>query len=134
MARTFRQMVEEARKEVPAISPADARKQLESDPNTLVVDVRDAKEIRASGIIPGAAAVSLGRLPIAADQELPEQIRDARLQDRSRPIITTCALGGQASLAAKQLKDMGFTNVRILDGGTQGWKNAGYDTQAFTED
>jgi len=129
MAKTFRQMVAEARAEVPAISPAEAKAQLAADPNTLVLDVRDAAEIQANGRIPGSHNVSLGMVPVRADQELPEAARDPKLQDRSRPIITTCAAGGQASLAAKLLKDMGFTNVKILDGGTAGWKNAGYEIE-----
>ena len=32
--------------------------------------------------------------------------------------------------AAKLLKDMGFTNVSILEGGTNGWKQAGLPTVA----
>ncbi len=131
MAKTFRQMVEEARAEVPVISPLEAKQQLERDPNTLVVDVRDAADIAKTGKVPGAATISLGMLPVRADQQVPEAARDPRLQDRNRPIITTCALGGQASLAAKTLKDMGFTNVKIMDGGTQGWKDAGLPLEEF---
>ena len=85
-------------------------------------------QVAGTGIIPGAVNVSLGTLPIRADQELPEAMRNADLQDRDRPIITTCGGGGQASLAAKVLKDMGFTNVSILEGGTNGWKDAGLPT------
>ena len=125
MAKTFAQMKEEARKEVPVISPEEAHRRLQENPNTLVVDVRDAQEIAAAGMIKGARNVSLGTLPLKADTELPEQTRDPELQDRSRPIITTCGVGGQASLAAKTLKDMGFTNVSILDTGTKGWQDAG---------
>ncbi len=33
------------------------------------------------------------------------------------------------ALAGKLLKDMGFTNVRILKGGTVAWKAAGYPTK-----
>ncbi len=129
MAKTFRQMVAEAQAEVPSIDPAEAQRRMEQDPNTLVVDVRDAADLAGTGVIPGAANVSLGTLPIRADQELPEASRDARLQDRTRPIIVTCGLGGQASLGAKTLKDMGFTNVHILKGGTKAWKDAGLPTE-----
>jgi rhodanese-related sulfurtransferase len=31
-------------------------------------------------------------------------------------------------LAAKLLKDMGYTNVHRLEGGTVAWKEAGYST------
>jgi len=110
------------------VSPQDTQQRMKDDPKTLVVDVRDADGL--SEIIPGAINVSLGTLPLRADQQLPEAMRNADLQDRDRPIITTCGGGGQASLAAKVLKDMGFTNVSILEGGTNGWKAAGLPVEA----
>src|SRR5215210_252422 len=130
MAKTFKQMVEEGRSGTPMVSPQDAQRRMQEESNTLMVDVRDAQDLAGTGIIPGAINVSLGTLPLRADQELPESFRNAELQDRDRPIITTCGGGGQASLAAKVLKDMGFTNVSILEGGTNGWKSAGLDTVA----
>ncbi|MDP8925265.1 MAG: rhodanese-like domain-containing protein [Chloroflexota bacterium] len=128
MAKTFRQMVAEGREGTPMVSPQEAQQRMQSDPSTLVVDVRDAQDLGGTGIIPGAVNVSLGTLPLRADQELPEDFRNPELQDRDRPIITTCGGGGQASLAAKVLKDMGFKNVSILEGGTNGWKQAGLPT------
>ena len=130
MAKTFRQMVAEGREGTAMVSPQEAQERMRAEPNTLVVDVRDAQDLSGTGIIPGALNVSLGTLPLRADQELPEDVRNAELQDRERPIITTCGAGGQASLAAKVLKDMGFKNVSILEGGTSGWKQAGLDPQA----
>jgi rhodanese-related sulfurtransferase len=128
MAKTFRQMVAEGREGTPMVSPEEAKKRMEDGSNTLVLDVRDADGLAGTGIIPGAVNISLGTLPLRADQELPEAMRNAEVQDRDRPIITTCGGGGQASLAAKVLKDMGFTNVSILEGGTNGWKAAGLPT------
>ncbi len=128
MAKTFRQMVEEGRQGTPMVSPQDAQQRMQEEPNTLMIDVRDAQDLGGTGIIPGALNVSLGTLPLRADQELPEELRNPELQDRERPVITTCGGGGQASLAAKLLKDMGFTNVSILEGGTNGWKQAGLPT------
>ena len=55
--------------------------------------------------------------------------RDPRLQDRSRPVATVCDLGTMAALAVKTLKDLGFTNVAYLEGGTQARKDAGLPTQ-----
>ncbi len=128
MAKTFKQMVDEGRQGTPMVSPQDAQKRMQAEPNTLMVDVRDAQDLSGTGIIPGAQNVSLGTLPLRADQDLPAELRNPELQDRDRPIITTCGGGGQASLAAKLLKDMGFKNVSILEGGTNGWKQAGLPT------
>ena len=128
MAKTFKEMVAEGRGVAKAVSPQEAQQRMQQDSKTLVIDVRDAQDLAGTGIIPGAINVSLGTLPLRADTELPEQLRNPELQDRSRPIITTCGGGGQASLAAKLLTDMGFTNVSIIDGGTNGWKQAGLPT------
>ena len=93
------------------------------------MDVRDLANRRASGMVEGAVAVSAGNLPFAADTEVPEDWRDPRLQDRARPVITVCDLGPMSALAAKTLKEMGFTNVTYLEGGTAAWRAAGLPTQ-----
>ena len=129
MAKTFRQMVSEAREQVDVLSPQDAQKKMQETPNVVVVDVREAEDLAATGVVPGAVNIPLGMLPLRADTELPESLRDPRLQDRSTPVITTCGGGGQAALAAKSLMDMGFTNVSMIDGGTRGWKEAGLPTE-----
>jgi rhodanese-related sulfurtransferase len=129
MAKTFQQMVSEAMGEVPTISPAEARKRMQQNPQTLVVDVRDAADISATGIIPDALNISLGTLTYKADNEVEEAWREPALRDRNRPIITTCEIGPMGALGGKLLKDMGFANVSILEGGTQAWKDAGFPTK-----
>jgi rhodanese-related sulfurtransferase len=129
MAKSFLEQVAEAQKAVPTISPADAKAAIDADGNTLIIDVRDGSEIAESGKAPGTAEISLGTLPYKADHEMPEGVRDARLEDKGRPILCMCAKGGQASLGAKLLKDYGFTNVKIIEGGIEGWKNAGLPTE-----
>lgn len=129
MAKTFNQMVEEAMAEVPVVDAAEAHQRMQQDTKTLVIDPRDAADISATGIIPGAMNISYGALTYQADNELPEEWREPQLADRARPIITACEIGPLGALAGKLLKDMGFTNVSILDGGTQAWKDAGYATE-----
>lgn len=131
MAKTFMQRVADAQADVPTISVEDAERRLREEPNAVVIDVRDASQIRESGIIPGAHHVSLGTLLYKADQSLPEDWRDPAFTNLDQPIITTCETSEMASIAAKELLDMGYTNVAILDGGTVGWKNAGKATESF---
>ncbi len=88
-----------------------------------------AKNERREHHAPGAIAVSAGSLLYKADQEVPEEWRDDRLQDRSRPIITHCALGPLGAISAKTLKDMGFANVSYMEGGIEGWKKAKLPTE-----
>jgi rhodanese-related sulfurtransferase len=129
MAKTFNQMVDEAMGEVPTISPAEARQRMQQDPSTLVIDVRDAADINATGIIPDAMNISLGTLTFKADNAVDESWREPALRDRARPIITTCEIGAMGALGGKLLKDMGFAKVSILEGGTQAWKDAGFPTK-----
>ncbi len=125
MPRTFMQMASEAMAEVPPISPADAHTYLKEHPDSLLIDVRDLPDRRASGMAAGAIPISTGYLPIRADQELPEAWRDARLQDRSRRVMTICVTGELSAMSAKMLKDMGFADVAYVAGGAEGWKAAG---------
>jgi rhodanese-related sulfurtransferase len=129
MAKTFNQMVAAAMAEVPVVNPAEAHRRMQEDLRTLVIDPRDAADIPATGIISEAMNISYGALTYKADNELPPEWREPELEDRSRPIITACESGELGALAGKLLKDMGFSNVSILEGGTQAWKDAGFPTQ-----
>ena len=131
MARTFGQMASEAMAAVPAVSASELKQQLERDPELLLVDVRDFDSRAASGMIPSAVAVSHGELLYKADQEVPPEWRDARLQVRSRPIVTHCDLGPLGAISAHTLQDMGFTDVRYLEGGIDGWVRAGLPVESI---
>jgi rhodanese-related sulfurtransferase len=128
MALTFGKLLEEAQSNVKGISSIEAKKQIEDKPNTYVIDVQDAADAGACGLIPSSVNISLGMLPIRADLELPEELRNPELADRNRPILVTCGLGGQAALGAYLLKQMGFADVAYIEGGTTAWKQEGFET------
>ena len=128
MAKSFMQMAEEAMALVEGISAEETQQRMQQDPNTLLVDVRDAADIPSTGLADGGLNISLGMLPVRADQELPEDWREPGLQDRSRPVILTCQLGPNGAIGAKLLKEMGFTDVAYLEGGMEAWKDAGLPT------
>ena len=125
MAKTFKQMVQAAKEEVPGVTPREAQKRFLEDSNAILLEVRDPGNIPDGQKAPNMVNVSLGTLPIRADLEVPEGARDARLQDRSRQVITTCGLGTLAALGANLLKVMGFTNVSFMEGGMEAWNDAG---------
>ncbi len=129
MVKSFMQMAEEAMAEVEGVGAPEAQQRLERDPNALVVDVRDAADIPSTGLAARGVNISLGMLPVKADQELPPEWRDSRLQDRSTQIIVTCQTGENAARGAKLLKEMGFTNASYMEGGMEAWKAAGLPTE-----
>jgi rhodanese-related sulfurtransferase len=52
---------------------------------------------------------------------------EARLPRKDVPIVVYDAGEGLVSLATDRLKALGYTNVRQLDGGLNGWRQAGYE-------
>ena len=128
MATSFMQMAEAAMAQVEGILAEEARRRVEKDSNVLILDVRDASDIPSTGLAAGGLNISLGMLPVKADLELPEEWREAGLQDRSRPVVTTCQSGPNGAIGASLLKEMGFTNVCYMEGGMEAWKAAGLPT------
>jgi len=124
MEKSFKERVEEAKAAVPTVSPQEANARKLRNPETLFIDPRGMDDIRkTTGIIPGALNIPLSELSGSADDRLPTE-----LASRSRPIIAACQGGPMGALAAHALKQRGFNNVAFIDGGTQGWLNAGYAT------
>lgn len=79
--------------------------QFRSQPNALLVDVREADEY-AGGHIPGAQNVPLAALRRFADD----------LPDYDTPLYVYCQSGGRSLKAATVLRGVGYTNVHDLGG------------------
>ncbi len=124
MATTVKQMVEAANAEVPHIPPEQAKRMIESG-GVLVVDVRDAPEVAATGKVKGALHVSRGMLEFRADPESPMHLDAFR---RDRPVIVYCASGGRAALAGRTLRELGFREVYNL-GAFKDWVEAGGEVE-----
>jgi rhodanese-related sulfurtransferase len=119
MTTSVKQMLEAANASVPKITPEQATGMMAKG-NTLVLDVRDAPEVAASGKIAGAVNVSRGMLEFRAD---PESSYHDKSFEKGKTVILYCVSGGRAALAGKLLKDMGYDNVYNL-GGFKDWTGA----------
>jgi rhodanese-related sulfurtransferase len=125
MAKTFSELVQDAQTGIPLLKPAELHRRLQAEPSTLVLDIRDAGDLNLTGIIEGSENVSMGTLYFRADHTLSSEVQAPCLADKNRPIVTTCTLGAVASIAAKTLREYGYTNVSILEGGNVAWREAG---------
>lgn len=119
MTTSVKQMLEAANAAVPKITSEQAAEMIRTG-NTLVVDVRDAPEVAASGKIAGAVHVSRGMLEFRADPESPYH---DKAFDKTKNVILYCASGGRSALAGKALKDMGYEKVYNV-GGFKDWSGA----------
>ena len=48
---------------------------------------------------------------------------------RDKKVVVTCSLGLCAAIGGKLLKDMGYKDVALLEGGVTKWKEDGYDLE-----
>ncbi|GIS95762.1 MAG: hypothetical protein CM1200mP22_29990 [Dehalococcoidia bacterium] len=58
-------------------------------PEALLIEVRDAESVPMEDRSSDVVMISLGALPMRADLEIAERLRDSRLEDRSRQVILT---------------------------------------------
>lgn len=124
MPVTVKDLLGSANAEVQKITPDEARR-LISEEGALVVDVRDAPEVQASGKIKGALNISRGMLEFRADAESPYHNAELR---KDRPVILYCASGGRSALSGKVLKDMGYAKIYNL-GAFKDWAESGGETE-----
>tara|TARA_B100000575_G_C22634682_1_gene391854 strand:+ start:118 stop:492 length:375 start_codon:yes stop_codon:yes gene_type:complete len=123
--KTAKDYLAEANAVVPRISSADGiAKHVAGE--SVFIDVRDSGDIVKSGTIAGALRIPRGFLEFAADESLP--YFNEKL-NKDADIVLVCAAGGQAALAGKTLKDMGYQNVFNV-GGIADWIAAGGKSEA----
>jgi rhodanese-related sulfurtransferase len=87
----------------------------------LLLDVREEDEFK-TGHVPGVVNIPRGLLEFRIWKALgyPASI------DMNRKIYVQCATGNRATLAAKQLKDIGFTDVTAVVMEVAMWRDSGY--------
>ncbi|MEK7378868.1 MAG: molybdopterin-synthase adenylyltransferase MoeB [Candidatus Binatota bacterium] len=117
MAKTFKQLMDEARNEIKEISVQEADELLKKNGKYLLLDVREKDEYR-EGHLEGALSLPRGFLEIKIESAVP---------DKSTPILAYCAGGVRSLLAANALKEMGYRDVISMSGGYTAWKTAGYN-------
>ncbi len=114
--------VNELKKGIENLTIEDLKKEMASDPDVLLVDLREVQETVDLGSIPGAVHVPRGMLEFWASPASP-YYRDYFRE--SRRTILFCAGGGRSVYATLALGNMGFSNVAHLEPGFGGWQKAG---------
>jgi adenylyltransferase/sulfurtransferase len=117
MAKSFQDIMAEARKEIPEVSAQQVNELLKNNGNSpVLLDVRESDEWR-QGHLEGALPLPRGFLEIKVESAVP---------NKETPIIAYCAGGVRSLLAAKAMKEMGYQNVSSMAGGYAAWKNGGF--------
>jgi len=125
MAKTYKQIMDEARQIVPEVSPEQVKARLDKGEHPVVLDVREKEEVR-QGYVPGALSLPRGFLEMRVEEAVPE---------KNTPIVAYCGSGARSLLAGRILKELGYTNVVSMRGGFTAWKNQGlpvHEDRQFT--
>jgi adenylyltransferase/sulfurtransferase len=118
MAKSFQDIMAEARKEIPEVSAQQVNELLKNNGKSpVLLDVRESDEWR-QGHLEGALSLPRGFLEIKVETAVP---------NKETPIIAYCAGGVRSLLAAKVMKEMGYQNVSSMAGGYTAWKNGGFN-------
>ncbi|MEQ9349154.1 MAG: rhodanese-like domain-containing protein, partial [Alphaproteobacteria bacterium] len=113
-----------AQNDTPRIAPADLGRRLTAGETFVLLDSRPVNEFRA-GALPGAI--------VCPGPDLLRRFKDVVPDDKT-PVVVNCMTRTRGLLGAQTLIDAGVPNpVYGLDGGTWGWRLAGYDLQAGSQ-
>ena len=120
MARSFLQLVEDAKSRIQETTVAEVKSDLDAAADFTLVDTREESEWAASR---AAGAIHLGKGVIERDIE-------KTIPDTSKKIVLYCGGGFRSALAADALEKMGYRNVYSLAGGWRAWKASGLPTES----
>ncbi len=126
MNKTALQLVDEAEGQIRTLSVEQALA-LFADDDTQFVDLRDIRELKREGTIPGAVHAPRGMLEFWVDPTC-RYHRDVFASGKH--FVFYCAMGWRSALATKTVQDMGLSPVSHIEGGFNAWKDAGGAVQA----
>ena len=112
----FLKLVEQVKQRIKECSIAEVKAKLDRGEPFHFIDVREDHEF-AKDHARGARHLGRGILERDIETVIP---------DKQAGIILYCGGGFRSALAADNLQQMGYANVRSMDGGIRAWREAGY--------
>ena len=122
-----KQLVAEANANIETLSIESAIA-LYGDANTVLVDIRDVRELKREGKVPGALHAPRGMLEFWVDPDSPYY---QEIFGSSKKFIFFCAGGLRSALATAQLQRMGLEPVAHIEGGFGAWRDAGGPVEKY---
>jgi rhodanese-related sulfurtransferase len=116
----FLKLVDAARTRVKECTVAQAKTMLDRGEVAHFLDVREDSEFEKDHA-KGARHVGKGII---------ERDVETLIPNKEEAIFLYCGGGYRSVLAADALQHMGYTNVRSMDGGIKGWRDAGYPMES----
>lgn len=125
----YKALVDAAEREIETL-PVEEAIALAGRDDTVLVDIRDPRELSRDGKIPGAFHCPRGMLEFWIDPASP-YFKPVFGQDKK--YVFFCAGGLRSALAAQTAQHMGLKPVAHVRGGFGAWKKAGGPVEAPQE-
>ena len=126
ITKHVKDMVAEANKEITTLSIQDAIELVEND-EYVIVDLRDIRELKRTGKIPGAFSCPRGMLEFWIDPASPYH---KEIFNQDKTYLFYCASAWRSALSTKLAQDMGLKPVAHIEGGFTAWEKAGAPIEA----
>ncbi len=124
--KTSKQLVQEAMDKIKTISPTELKDLLRKKSDSILIDIRDIRELKKTGKILGAKHMPRGMLEFWLDPESPYYKKEITPEKTK---ILYCASNWRSALATKSIQEMGFDNVCHVSGGFQAIKDEGFEIE-----
>ena len=111
--KTLADLIKEAHMVVPTIK---CKELAANKDGLMLIDVRESSELEETGSIDGALNIPRGLIEM-------KLIPNNESINVNRQIVVFCGGGSRAALAGSTLLDLGFKNVKNLEGGFRMWKD-----------
>lgn len=118
ITKSIKMFVDEANTIVDTISIEEAKKLINND-NYLFIDIRDFRELKREGKIPGAFSCPRGTLEFWIDPNSPYH---KEIFNQNKTYIFYCASAWRSALAGRVSIEMGLKPVLHVEGGFNSWK------------
>ena len=115
------EMVERARARIQEV-PVEEAIALQGQPGHLVVDIRDIRERKRDGYIPGSFHCPRGMVEFWIDPDSPYY---KEVFEQNTKFLFHCAVDWRSALTVDTITSMGFEGAAHIKGGLKAWKAAG---------
>lgn len=130
LTKGYKALLAEADAAVKTLSIEDVKARMD-DPGTVILDIRDVRELKREGMLTGARHAPRGMLEFWAAPDSP-YYKDW-FADPDKTYVLYCQSAWRSALAAKDLQDMGMENIAHMAGGMKAWRDAGFEVTPMPE-
>jgi rhodanese-related sulfurtransferase len=113
--------VNEVIENVESITPETAKEMMDTASYYILLDVREPNE-HYPGFIPGSVNIPRGILEFNMNKEAFWESKSMYPPYKTDLILVYCKKGKRSILAAATLEQMGYKNVKFLEGGFKNWE------------